>query len=215
MFRQNVELVENWNLELARHSKTWRTKNIGLWGLFLGALVLVQWYKVAALCLAIKLNSQFSSAPYNLIDIEQSKKATRIILIQRLRTALRSIFPAENEGDIEIRLDSLSPKKQYPSTVESVYLSESGDELSVTMFPHGTESKHVYFMKMERTRFERDDSERGSANTQDVYIVDDHHDLQVILDLEFRPAKISQGLYMFTKGGPAERAEWIRHQIGY
>lgn len=199
-------------MELAKNTKTWRTRNAGLWGLFLGALVLVQWYKVAALCLVIKLNNQFSPTPDNLIDMEQSKKGMRVIVAQKLRTALRSIFPAENEGDIDRRLDSLSPKKQYPSMVENVYLSESGEELRVTMFPHGGDSKHVYFMKMQRTRFERDGSDRGLVNHQDVYIFDDHHDLQVILDMEYRPEKVSQGLTIFTKGGSMQRAEWIRHQ---
>ena len=83
--------------------------------------------------------------------------------------------------------------------VENVYLSESGNELKVTMYPYGKESKHVYFMKLGETEFTKEDE------SQNMRIFDGNNDLEVVFDAELQPAKVSEGLEILTCGGDVNK----------
>ena len=91
--------------------------------------------------------------------------------------------------------------------VESVYLSESGDELKVTMYPYGVDSKFVYFMDLDNTQLIQE------STSQNMRIVDGNNDLRVVIDSELQPTKVSEGLQILTGGNEMQKQKWLRNQI--
>ena len=100
-----------------------------------------------------------------------------------------------------------STKKMTATRVESVYLSESGDELKVTMYPYGVDSKFVYFMDLDNTQLIQE------STSQNMRIVDGNNDLRVVIDSELQPTKVSEGLQILTGGNEMQKQKWLRNQL--
>ena len=204
--------MQNWKVDLAKQTRKWKIQNAGLWCLSLGALFFFEWYNVAVLAVAFKFFNMIRKRKWNLLDINQNREMKKIRQLQKFRNRFENRNSPEYERSFENLLYTFTSKKQYPLKVDSVYLSESGEELNVTMFPHGRDSKHVYCLKMPETVFKREDYELDGVSYQRVNISDDHHQLSVVFDADLKPVKVSEGLRVFIKGEQVKRAEWIRRQ---
>lgn len=183
----------------------------GVKAFLFGALVYTQFYTLAAFVISVKLISLMKSKPGNAMDQEQKIEKYKNHIIHRLTTQYPKRFPPEMIREYQNIKKSMDSKNKSLPMVENVYLSETGDELRVTMYPHGLDSKHIYFMKMQETGFEGLSLE-GEESTN-MRIFDGNNSLTAVFDAEFGPEKVSEGLRVFAKQGEVERAEWIRNQI--
>ena len=176
-----------------------RLKANGFKTLLFGTLVYSQWYIVARFLLSINLiaRMRYFKKSNNLIDLEQNAASNYFKILNNTRAKLLKKDPSKEEEIDEMIKKQYKPRATYQQMVENVYLSESGDELTVTMFPHGGESKHVYFLNVRETEYAR----LEGVESQDMCISDGTNHLQVAFDANLKPAKVSEGLAVLAREG--------------
>ena len=97
--------------------------------------------------------------------------------------------------------------------VEGLYISEDGSKLTLTVFPHTLDCKHVYSMDLEDCRFEKVSEAVNGELDSKIIISDSKDQVEINLNDELKPEIFSNGLKIFSKRNQELSRKWIAENI--
>ena len=210
LFRQNPNIITKLHADWKQRSET-LTKSIAVIDA-LNTLILCyfQLPVVAILYVFIQFGC-FYTRKYDHVPTHLKTFARFVIhryhrLFDLVRTHHRNFAKqALRKFEIAIQPDSI--------LAESVYISETGNLLTITTYPYINGNKRVYFMKTHEAVFEKLKLNFDGGPTEDIMISDGLNSARVVFDIEHTPTKISSGFDILTTGDKAKWEKWLQDYL--
>lgn len=124
-----------------------------------------------------------------------------------------AFFVAEIASYALVRSRKSLLKEGVTQYIDTVYISDDGETLTVTSYPHDNNEKNVYFMKMKDTRFRKFSRADVGMDSKDLFITDGVTKLIAKIDERFELEKMSPGVLVFAEDLEGESEKWVNENI--